>query len=242
MSKHVGPARPKPLQIVGELLITAGTILMLFVAWQVFINDPLVGARQQKEAAQYQSDTNEAVGETEVIEETVTFDEPSKTLKQGKVFGKMYIPRFGNDYVRLLGQGTMQKITLNTVGVGHYLRTQWPGEVGNFAVAAHRTSHGAPFSDVDKLRDGDRIYVETNKSWFTYQYRQTKIVKPTEVGVINKIPQGMTGAVAGGKYLTLTSCHPKWSNDERIIVWLEQVEERPRQSGMPFALKELRGE
>jgi sortase (surface protein transpeptidase) len=52
----------------------------------------------------------------------------------------------------------------------------------------------------------------------------------------------MDSAVPGGKYLTLTSCHPKWSNAERIIVWLEQIEERPSTSGMPLTLKEVRGE
>jgi sortase A len=236
MSKHVGLPKPKLLQIIGELLITAGALLLLFVGWQVFVNDPLVGARQQNEASQYQSE------EEVLTEETIQFENPGNKLAQGKVFGKIYIPRFGNDYVRLIGQGTTQKVTLNKIGVGHYLRTQWPGEVGNFAVAAHRTSHGAPFSEIDKLRDGDRIYVETNESWLTYQYRQTKIVKPTDVGVIDKVPEGMDAAQPGGKYLTLTSCHPKWSNDERIIVWLEQIEERPRTSGMPLALKEARGE
>jgi sortase A len=236
MSKHVGIVKPKPLQIIGELMITAGVILLLFVVWQVYVNDPVVGNKQQAEANQYDANSSD------VAAREFAFEQPTDKLAQGKVFGKIYIPRFGDDYVRLLGQGTMQKVTLNTVGVGHYLRSQWPGEVGNFAVAAHRTSHGAPFSDIDKLRDGDRIYVETNQSWLTYEYRQTKIVKPTEVGVIDRVPEGMVSAVPGGKYLTLTSCHPKWSNAERIIVWLEQIEERPATSGMPFALKEVRGE
>jgi sortase A len=197
--------------VIGELLITAGVLILLYVVWQLGINDPVVSTVQQQQAQQAPISTP--------IEKQ--FLDADKNLKQGKVFGRIYIPRFSNDYVRQIGQGTFQKVTLNRIGVGHYVSTQWPGQEGNFAVAAHRTSHGAPFNKIDTLQEGDNVYVETNDGWFTYTYRQTAIVEPTAIEVINKVPVGMNGAKKGGHYMTMTSCHPKWSNKQRIVVWLE---------------------
>jgi sortase A len=227
MGKRKAPLKPTFLSVTGELLITAGTILMLFVVWQVYINDPVESAKQEVTAKTY-------------VEPTQTPEKPfvpiTKNMKQGKVFGKLFIPRFGKTYERLIGQGTFQAVTLNKIGPGHYINTQWPGEEGNFAVAAHRTSHGAPFNKIDTLKDGDLIFVQTNDSWFTYKYLQTKIVEPTAIGVISKVPKGLDGAKAGGKYMTLTSCHPKWSNNQRIIVWLELIDQQSTDEGKPMEL------
>jgi len=228
MSRHASRRTTSWLTVLGELLITAGVVLLLYVGWQLFINDPVVGNQQQLQAEHFKPSTSSTKPEFEKI---------SNKLAQGKVFGKIYVPRFEAKYVRLIGQGTFQNVTLNKIGPGHYLSSQWPGEVGNFAVAAHRTSHGAPFNKIDTLQPGDEVFIETNDSWFTYEYRQTAIVDPTDVGVISKIPKGMTGAHSGGKYMTMTSCHPKWSNKQRIIVWLELVDEQPHSSGMPLALR-----
>jgi sortase A len=214
--------------VIGELLITAGVLILLYVVWQLGINDPVVSNVQQQQAQQ-------APISTPVEKQFLDAD---KNLKQGKVFGRIYIPRFSNDYVRQIGQGTFQKVTLNKIGVGHYVRSQWPGQEGNFAVAAHRTSHGAPFNKIDTLQEGDNVYVETNDGWFTYTYRQTAIVDPTFIEVIDKVPVGMTGARKGGRYMTMTSCHPKWSNKQRIIVWLELTNQNEI---MPLELKQVIG-
>ena len=77
-------------------------------------------------------------------------------------------------------------------------------------------------------------YIETNDGWFTYTYRQTAIVEPTAVEVIEKVPVGLDGSHAGGYYMTMTSCHPKWSNKQRIIVWLELTNQSET---MPTELK-----
>ena len=227
MAKHI--KRPGTLQIIGESLITAGIILLLYVVWQLFINDPVVSNNQQHLSKQYANE------QTQVMKQ---FADQTKNLKQGKVFAKLYVPRFGKDYERVIGQGTFQKITLNVVGVGHYLSSEWPGQTGNFAVAAHRTSHGAPFSNIDKLTAGDKVWVETNDNWFTYEYRQTKIVDPSDVGVIQNVPVGLSNANKSGYYMTMTSCHPKWSNRQRIVVWLELVNTQPKGLGKPQDLIE----
>ena len=227
MGKRVGTPRITWVSVLGELLITTGVFLLMYVGWQVFVNDPIIGSQQQLQAEHFKPS---APSKPE-------FQEISNKLAQGKVFGKLYVPRFDNKYVRLIGQGTFQNVTLNKIGPGHYLSSQWPGEVGNFAVAAHRTSHGAPFNKIDTLQAGDKVYVETNDAWFTYEYRQTAIVDPTEIGVISRVPKGMSDAHTGGKYMTMTSCHPKWSNKQRIIVWLELINEQPHTAGMPSDLR-----
>jgi len=221
--------KPSLIQVVGELLITAGAVLMLYVFWQLFVNDPVVSEVHQRQSQEY------SIKDAPQSKEFVAI---KPNLRQAAVFAKLYVPKFGKDYERLIGQGTFQKVTLNVVGVGHYVYSDWPGEEGNFAVAAHRTSHGAPFADIDRLKAGDKVWVETNDSWFTYEYRQTKIVKPSEIGVIDDLPKGLTGAIAGGKYMTMTSCHPKWTNQQRIIVWLELVKTDPKSVGKPFELLE----
>lgn len=229
MRRRTAPVKLSFISVLGESLITVGVVILLYVGWQVFVNDPIVGNQQQVQAEHFKPSTSSKP----------EFSKISNKLAQGKVFGKIYIPRFANDYVRLLGQGTFQAITLNKIGPGHYLSSQWPGEVGNFAVAAHRTSHGAPFNKIDTLQAGDQVFVETNDGWYTYEYRQTKIVDPTDVGVIRSVPKGMTGAHKGGSYMTMTSCHPKWSNRQRIVVWLELVDQQPHSAGMPLALRKL---
>ena len=228
MARRSAPQKLSIISVLGETLITLGVVILLYVGWQVFVNDPIVGNQQQLQAEHFKPSTPTKP----------EFSKISNKLAQGKVFGKIYIPRFAKDYVRLMGQGTFQAITLNKIGPGHYLSSQWPGEVGNFALAAHRTSHGAPFNKIDTLKVGDKIFIETNDTWFTYEYRQTKIVDPHQVSVINKVPKGMIGAHKGGKYMTMTSCHPKWSNKQRIIVWLELVDEQPHSAGVPQALRE----
>ena len=217
------------LQVLGEMLITAGLVLLLYVVWQVCVNDPIQNNSQQKLSTEYST-------QSEI--EKKNFVEMRPNLKQGAVFAKIYVPRFGKNYERLIGQGTFQKTTLNVIGVGHYVSSEWPGEAGNFALAAHRTSHGAPFANIDTLKAGDKVWIETNDQWFTYEYRQTAIVDPTQVGVINNVPEGFLNAREGGHYLTMTSCHPKWSNKQRIVVWMALVQTSDKSQGKPVALIE----
>jgi len=230
------PLARRILRNSGEVLITGGVVLILYVVWQLFVNDPIVAVQQEKQAQQYTVSTEEKVlGKQTLLN-------PGGKLKEGQVFGKVYIPKFGNDWVRLLGQGTYQRITLNTIGVGHYLNTAWPGQVGNFAVAAHRTTHGAPFNKIDTLTTGDKVFIETNKYWFTYEFRQSKVVLPTDVNVIKSVPKELLGAKKGGRYMTMTSCHPKFSAKQRYVVWLELVASAPTANGMPADLVALQNQ
>jgi len=219
--------RPNVLQILGELLVSAGMVILLYVFWQLFVNDPIQNTNQQNQSMDYSN-------QSEIQKKY--FVEMKPNLRQGAVFAKLYVPRFGKNYERLIGQGTFQKTTLNVIGVGHYVSSEWPGEPGNFALAAHRTSHGAPFASIDTLKSGDKVWIETNDHWFTYEYRQTAIVEPSNVGVIRRVPAGLAIAKPNGSYLTMTSCHPKWSNQQRIVVWMELIETIDKSSGKPADL------
>lgn len=198
----------KTLEFIGEVLLTLGVILGLFVGYKAVLQDSQVGQVQTILAKEYQTQPSKFVDTSEVDE-------------LADIFAQMYVPRFGETWTRLIAEGTRWHPVLNEIGVGHYRDTAMPGEVGNFAVAAHRGGFGGAFKEIHRLQAGDRVYIKTKNYWFVYKYLQTKIVEPTATGVLAPIPEGLNGAVAGGRYMTLTSCTPIFVNTERIIVWLE---------------------
>lgn len=228
----------KAVQLIGELLITAGVLIGLFAFWQVYISDQLVGDKQANIAEGYKPEPSQSPGATETANPLMNV---SDVKKENDIFAKIYIPRFSKHWERLVGQGIRWDV-LNTVGVGHYPKTQMPGQTGNFAVAGHRGGFGGAFRNIDKFVDGDKVWIETNDGWYVYRYLQTKIVLPSDVGVIRKVPDFLDGAQSGGKYLTLTSCEPIWVNTHRIIAWFKLESAFPSDFGMPQELKTLRGE
>lgn len=213
--------------VLGELLLTMGVILMLFVGYKSLIQDNLVASAQITEAKNYGSTVA-------AKEEFVALADVSKLAD---IFGRMYVPRFGRDWTRLIAEGTKWHPVLNDIGIGHYTNTAMPGEVGNFAIAAHRGGFGGAFRDIHRLSSGDRVYIETKDSWFTYRFLETEIVMPNEVDVIDPVPQKLDGAIAGSSYLTMTSCTPIFVNTQRIVSWFELVASSSREAGMPIDLK-----
>lgn len=164
---------------------------------------------------------------------------PSQGISEfevGEIVAKLYVPRFGDSYVRNIAEGTSLEQVLNKVGIGRYIGTQLPGEVGNFAIAGHRTGAGGPMRDIDKFLPGDKVYVETEDTWYTYVYLESKIVDPGAIGTIAPDPEGLTNKVANRKYLTMTSCTPIYLNTERIIAWFALSEQQSITQGMPEEL------
>ena len=132
-------------QILGELLLTAGAVLLLFAFYEAFWTNVESGKLQEQ--AQEQLDE--------------TWQNPRKQLspKLGEAFARMYIPAFGDDFQFAIVEGTDENDLLR--GPGRYEQTQMPGEEGNFAVAGHRVGKGAPFNDLGSLETCDAIAVET---------------------------------------------------------------------------------
>ena len=230
--------------IIGELLITAGVLVVLFLGWQVWWNDIVVG-NQQATAAQELSEQwgpVEAAPPADPEAEPQDFGEPVVTgvADEHAGFATIYVPRFGPDYQRVIAEGVDMDEVLNdpTLGVGHYDGTQMPGEVGNFALAAHRQTHGGSFNQINQLVVGDAIIVATADGYYTYRYRSTEYVLPSGVGVLNPVPQ-VQNASPGDRIITLTACNPLFSTSERIVAYGVMESWQPRSAGPPAEIAAL---
>lgn len=208
--------KPLAITMIGMGLVVAGISV-----WQILGQEAL-SANTQQQAAEVEPLINPSAA-------PLTGD-----LQIGDVFAKLYVPRFGRDYVRQIAEGTSVNKVLNTIGIGHYVNTAMPGEVGNFAIAGHRAGNGGPMKHIDKFIDGDLVYVETATSWYTYKFLQEEIVLPTALEVIEPKPVGLTVATSTDKFLTMTTCTPIYVNSHRIAAWFELVSEQPVSSGKPF--------
>ena len=125
----------------------------------------------------------------------------------GDPVARIEMPALGTDHIVVAGVGVDEL----QQGPGHFPDTPLPGQLGNAAIAGHRTTYGQPFHDVDRLAEGDDIVITTPAGRFVYVVTGTRIVEPTDYYVV--ATEDPTTAV-----LTLTSCHPKWSAAQRIIV------------------------
>ena len=212
---------------VGELFVTAGLVLLLFVTYQLVWTNFEAGRAQDGVSNQIRDDWQRpaASGGT---------GEVGKLTDFGKGFAFMHIPRLGRHYSVPVVEG----VSLDDLakGIGHYPRTVLPGEVGNFAVAGHRATHGEPFAYLDEVRKGDAVVVETQEDWYVYVVDRTRIVQPTDTWVIAPVP-GRPDAVPTERLITLTTCNPRWASTERLIVWGHLESRRSKAAGQPAELR-----
>lgn len=235
---------------VSQTLITVGLVTLLFVVYQLWITDLLAARAQDQLAEQIQeqwadSPTVEPPAASPPVD-SPTVEPPAGAepavppvhtpgaiqADLGDPFAILHIPRLGEDYSRVVVEGASE-VQLER-GPGHYVGTAMPGQQGNFAVAGHRVGRGSPFLDLDRMRPGDPIVVETDDSWFVYRVLGDpasgdvdadptgipgrEIVRPSQVEVISPTPGGPATGEASGAYLTLTTCHPKYSAQQRLII------------------------
>jgi len=228
--------------VIGELFITAGVVLLLFVAWQLWIGDMIYGAERNEQGHAISEEWADA-DPTPLPDEGVDQSDPAwkpphmDVPADGEKFGVMYVPRWGEDYAMPMAGGITKPITLDPIGIGHYGDTEMPGETGNFALAGHRTTFGKPFAEIATLRIGDAIVVETSDGWYTYRFRTLEYVQPDEVDVLLDVPQNPE-VPADGRYITLTACSPKYSLAERIVAYGVFESFQPRADGAPDSLTE----
>lgn len=150
--------------------------------------------------------------------------------KPGQTIAVLRIPAFGPDFEVPVIEGVNSEDLSS--GVGHYPTTALPGEVGNFAVAGHRATHGEPFAYLDKVGRGDVVIVETSTDWFVYRMDRVRIVAPTDVWVIGPVP-GKPDAQPTEALITLTTCNPRWASTERLIVFGHLESRRDKADGPP---------
>lgn len=226
----------KILQVFGELLLTAGVVLLLFVAWELWWTNVEADAKQGQAIEKFAKDFT---GPVTPPAEKVDYGKPKVTAAPGygETIGVMYVPRFGKEYSRPIIQGTGVDV-LDSLGLGHYEGTTMPGAPGNFAVAGHRQTHGAVLDNIHQLVPGDRIYVQTKDGYYTYVYRNNQIVLPSRTDVLLPVPT-KKDAKPRDSYLTMTSCNPRFGAQERIIAYSLLESWQPASAGPPSEIAAL---
>ncbi|WP_431278854.1 class E sortase [Leifsonia poae] len=212
--------RPTFVGVLGEILITAGVLVLLFLGWQVWWNS-LVLAGQQTNAASSQSQKWLDDAKKIPAPTADSADPPvSAAPADYQPFAVIYVPRLGPDWKRTIRQTVDTQKVLNSfdAGVGHYKGSQMPGEVGNFAVAGHDSGWGNTFIDLSKLHIGDHVYVQTPEGWYTYTFRNFQYVQPTAVGVVLPVPT-QPDVKPVDRLMTITTCNPPFHSGERLIAY-----------------------
>lgn len=243
--------------VLGELMITLGALVALFLVWHLWWTD--VEARGEHEAAitaleaqwQAQSPASEAgatgadtgsqtgadatadagsggasgvgadgasgSGAAAPIAPPQQGDPPLVPVApENTVWAILHVPAF-DEPVTPVGEGVTREGVLNVLGAGHDPGTAMPGQVGNFALAGHRTTYGRPFHDIARLQAGDPIVLETADAFYVYTVTDHEIVTPDRVDVVAPVP-GHPGQQPTERLITLTACHPMYSAAERYVV------------------------
>lgn len=235
-------------QVFGEILVTIGVLILLFAFYESFWTNLEAGRKQEAVNAELEDTWHNERGRT--------------TPELGNAFARLYIPHFGSDFHFAIVEGTNEEQLF--AGPGHYPETQGAGQQGNFALAGHRVGKGAPFNDLGALSTCDAVVVETHTTWEIYrvlpigggdlscfspaqQERITTgdyshvqgryITTPSDVAVLDPLPHAGGDPANLEAVITLTTCHPQFSNAERMIVHGMLTESIPKEPGVvPEAL------
>lgn len=207
------------VSFIGEILITLGLILALFVVYSLWWTN-VIADRHEKAAAQrvrqqWAQSTPSGGG-----------DSAPKSLDTKDGIGFLHVPAMGGHYEVLVKKGTSTDV-LNE-GVAGYYTSPTPSalpwdKTGNFTLAAHRDGHGAKFHNIDKIRTGDPIVFESKDTWYVYKvYKILDQTSKYDVAVTAQVPKE-SGRTKPGRYITLTTCTPVYTSRYRYIVWGELV-------------------
>ncbi|MDH4116296.1 MAG: sortase [Acidimicrobiia bacterium] len=206
------------VRIIAWTMIWSGTFILGYVGFELYGTD-LINDQIQAEARSDLPDILEARAE-QVEELPVEQPDPSEpaapslveepAVIDGEAFAALSIPRI--DLSQVVFEG-VDRETL-TLGPGHIPETALPGQPGNAVLSGHRTTNGRPFFDLDLLTPGDEIIVETAVGVHTYAVREMIVVTPFDVWVTEH---------RDGAWLTLTTCNPKFSARERLVVFAEMT-------------------
>jgi sortase A len=239
---------------LGETFITLGVVILLFVVYQLYWTgvlarearaeelDKLDKKIRQNQAARANPE-NPSVGVPGAEPAAEAAPEP---YPHGESFAVMYIPRFGKSWKWTVLSGTDTDVLKK--GLGWYDKSAKAGQEGNFAVAGHRKTYGDPMIDFPDLRPNDKIVVNDTVNWYVYTLdvpvvntqagKKDKAVYktlPEDVGVVAPVPG--KGYDKPGKYITLTTCDPKYGSSHRLIAWGHLESVQPLSAGEPAALK-----
>ncbi|MBN9619488.1 MAG: class E sortase [Actinobacteria bacterium] len=254
------------LRGIGQTLITFGLVVLLFVVYEVWITNIFADRNNRHNISALEKEW--AQGKDPLLPLP---DGKDPTVPIGNGIGILYMPRLGADYHEAIIQGdaTPNENQLEQ-GAPHYGDTQLPGEVGNFAIAGHRVGKGEPFLNLDHLRSGDAVIVETKSYWYVYRVLGTpaggdpqqdqkeqvattsggapvllpgrEVVDPDDGAVLLPVPDnpGVTPTTA---LMTMTTCTPKFTASSRMIVYAKLAQKVPSTGDtMPASIKALYNE
>ena len=214
----------RALRALANVLIVTGVLLVLDAALTVVWQEPVTaiygkirqgelgGELKDLERSPLSAAERRALGALREDPDRIAFLARSfrRRADDGKAIGRLRIPRIGLNQVVVEGTGSaaLRK------GPGHYPETPLPGMPGTVAIAGHRTTYGAPFNKLDKLRRGDEVRIEMPYGRVTYRVERTRIVQPTALWVTDRVAHDR---------LVLTACHPKYSAAKRIVVFAREA-------------------
>ncbi|UUU41077.1 class E sortase [Streptomyces sp. NBC_00162] len=221
----------------SEVCLTAGTLIVLFVAYVLLWTGVKADRAMDGEMARLRDDWAAAAAPAAAPEPApAPSPKPAEPVRHpaGQAFAEMYIPRFGKDWNKPVLEGTGTELLKK--GLGHYPGTAALGATGNFSVAGHRRTYGDPFKDFPELRPGDAVILKDATTWYTYTVRGGPLrTVPTDIGVVDPVPR-KSPFTTPGRYLTLTTCDPEWGHSHRLVVWAELTGTRAVGQGGPEGL------
>ena len=216
------------LRGLGQTLMTLGVVVLLFCVYELKVTG-LVTAREQDRLG----DDLRASWADPAPRPTGADPVPvSSDLGEG--IAVLHVPALAEYDPWVVVEGT--SVADLKAGPGHIPGTALPGEVGNVVLSGHRTTYGAPFERFGDLQPGGLVVLETQDRWLTYTVTGSQIVAPTAIEVTYPVP-GEQGAEPTERLLTLTTCHPKYSARQRLIISATLTDERDKADGPPAELE-----
>ena len=227
------------LRGLGQTLITLGVVVLLFCFYELQVTNVVAARSQDRLGDQLERSwaappptvptaaTSPAVPAVPAV--------PAPKPLPGNALARIYAPSLPGYEPRVVVEGVSVE-DLKKGGPGHIPDTALPGDVGNVVLSGHRTTYGAPFNRWDELAAGAEVVVETRDGWFTYTVTGSQIVSPTAVEVTLPVP-GKPTATPTERLLTMTTCNPKYSAKERLIVSAKLTAASRKSDGLPAALR-----
>lgn len=203
------------IRSIGELCITAGFVLLFFVAYELWGTGAYTQAQQNKLGDEL--DRAWSGGSAGKV--------TTENVRLGHGLALIRIPRLGAKFHYVIIEGV--SVADLRKGPGHYPGTAMPGQIGNFVVSGHRTTYLAPFNRLGELRAGDKILIDTRARQYVYQVSRKEVVQPSDVSVAAPVPEHPK-ADPTQRLITLTTCNPKYSAAQRLIVFGRMITSVPR--------------
>jgi sortase A len=215
------------LRVTGELLLTVGAITLLFVGYLLWGSGMRTAAAQRQFTSELNREWGRPASQPKLTDRAGAIDiTPERfDVTTGQPFAFITIPAFGASWKFTLIQGTaLAQLNLSP---GHVPGTQWPGQLGNFAVAGHRVTSGNPFWSLPSLRPGDLVNIQTQLNDYSYRVTGKDMVSPADTAVLDAVPSH-PGEQPTQRLITLITCDPAWTGTHRVIVTGVLVAASPR--------------